>query len=262
MKTKMVKEDKRALKKYIVIMIIAFIVGLASGLVSAFAKENLAVVVQNVTTSAITIALPYTLPVTLLVLWIVYIVLYRKSVRLYKTWDGEEEDVIDGVEELLSYVMLVSSIAMILSFTFFAWTFAMEQSVWVSDSPIWALVFVGVFMLTLGSIVYMQYKVVDFEKKINPEKRGSVFDTKFANKWEESCDEAEKMMIYKSAYAAYKAVNSTCIALWLFCALGSHLWSFGMVPVTMVSIVWLVLVVSYTITAIRLSRKDKMEMSE
>ena len=34
--------------------------------------------------------------------------------------------------------------------------------------------------------------VVDLEKKLNPEKKGSVFEMQFQKTWLESCDEAQK----------------------------------------------------------------------
>ena len=49
----------------------------------------------------------------------------------------------------------------------------------------------------------MQQMTVDFQKIMNPEKQGSVYDLRFQKKWEESCDELEKFTIYRSAYKAY-----------------------------------------------------------
>ena len=68
----------------------------------------------------------------------------------------------------------------------------------------------------------------------------------------------ERLEIYKAAYQSYRAVGGCCIILWCFCSLGSFIWNFGLIPVTMVSIIWLVLTVSYIVAAIQMgNHKDK-----
>ena len=47
--------------------------------------------------------------------------------------------------------------------------------------------------------------IVELEKKLNPEKKGDVIETNFSKKWEDSCDEAQKMIIYEAGYRAYRA---------------------------------------------------------
>ena len=104
-------------------------------------------------------------------------------------------------------------------------------------------------------ILLAQRKIIDFLKEMNPEKKGSIYDVKFSKKWEESCDEAEKLAIYKCGYKAYNSVNTACIVLWLFCFIGSSIWNFGIMPVAMVSIIWFVLITSYTLESYKISKR-------
>ncbi|MGL6219074.1 MAG: DUF3169 family protein [Lacrimispora sphenoides] len=66
------------------------------------------------------------------------------------------------------------------------------------------------FIAAVICTIVTQQKIINFEKEINPEKRGSVFNQKFSKKWEKSCDEAERLSIYKSTYTSYRAVTVTC----------------------------------------------------
>ena len=91
-------------------------------------------------------------------------------------------------------------------------------------------------------------------KEMNPSKKGSVYNVKFRDKWEESCDELEKVIIYKSAYKAYKTTALTCIVLWVVTATLSIAFKTGPLPSIAVSIIWLVQTVSYCREAMKLER--------
>jgi hypothetical protein len=95
---------------------------------------------------------------------------------------------------------------------------------------------------------------VDLEKKLNPEKQGSVFDMRFAKKWEASCDEAQKQIMCKSAYAAFQAANMTCLILWWIAVVIQIFANTGGFPVTCICAIWLVLNVTYSRTAMKLQR--------
>ena len=53
----------------------------------------------------------------------------------------------------------------------------------------------GAFLFILTGSTIFQQKLVDTTKRLNPEKHGSVYDTKFHEKWLASCDEAERAVI-------------------------------------------------------------------
>ena len=127
----------------------------------------------------------------------------------------------------------------------------------VSSNHVLMIVTVVVFIV--GSLVQtkQQQLMVDLEKEMNPSKTGSVYDSKFRDKWEESCDEMEKMMIYKSAYKAYKSAGLACLFLWVITAILSIAFKTGPLPCIAVSIIWLVMTVSYCREAMRLDKGGK-----
>lgn len=251
------KEDKKAFKKFLVIMLIAFFVGGIVGFCSGMVEGEPADVIANGLYWFLRTGLPYFIPALLVIQWVVYAVLYRKSKNLYASCGEEDEETVERVEIWLSYLLLVSSIALICYFFVFGCSTSIYFGMLEEISPFYYFGIMLSYVLGVVSCLFVQFKVVSFTKEINPEKNVSIFDTKFAEKWEESCDEAEQLMIYKSAYQAYKAVNMCCIVLWVLCSVGSFVWDIGVLPVTMVSVIWMVSMVSYCIAGIRLSKSRK-----
>ena len=92
---------------------------------------------------------------------------------------------------------------------------------------------------------------VKFLKLVNPEKKGSIFETDFNKKWLNSCDEAQKMQVYRAGFVAYNAGIKCCVALWILSLVGMTALDTGVLPVIMTSIFLLVLTVSYCVECIK-----------
>lgn len=248
------KEDKKALHKYAASILISLFIGLVIGVITILINEG---------TTAVWIAesLLYFLmgffPVANIIITVglmfPVIYLYKKCRKLYQVWDGESEEDMNKIETSLSYALWVTSILQIMSFFFFAtgaYFIHDYENLKGTDLIYWLTGFIAAVICTIVA----QQKIINFEKEMNPEKQGSIFDQKFSKKWEKSCDEAERLSIYKSAYTSYRAVTVTCLLLWGFCVIGANLWNFGLIPVTVISIIWLVHVSSYCIKSISLSK--------
>lgn len=249
------REDRSALKKYAVLILIAMSVGFVFGIVTSVMKGDFAEQISAGVLGFLRIVAPYAILVITFIAMVTVICLYKKSRKIYNSWDGENEEEMKLIEANLSYALWFTSLDMILSFFFFAVEFSMEAtSASVFMKLVTTICKIGGFLFAMAFILISQQKIVNFEKEMNPEKKGSVYDLRFEKKWEESCDEAEKLAIYKSAYKAYRTVNFTCVILWLFCTLGMEVWNFGLMPVTAVSIIWLVQLTSYSLHTIHLSK--------
>lgn len=96
------------------------------------------------------------------------------------------------------------------------------------------------FLVILAEGVIIQQKVVDITKIMYPEKTASVYDLKFQKKWVDSCDEAEKIMIGRCAFEAFKATNSVCGALSIILAISALMFDIGFLPSFVVCLIWLV----------------------
>lgn len=65
----------------------------------------------------------------------------------------------------------------------------------------------GLLILQLVWLTALQALVIGATKKLYPEKRGNVFDTKFHKDWYASCDEAEQKSIGDCSYFTFQIMN-------------------------------------------------------
>ena len=101
----------------------------------------------------------------------------------------------------------------------------------------------------------LQQKVVDLERRLNPEKRGSVYDMKFQKTWMDSCDEAERAQIGQACYRAYMVGTKVCTFLWVALLILNFVFDFGMLPIAAVLVVWGVMQTVCALECIRLSKR-------
>ena len=130
---------------------------------------------------------------------------------MYKRWDGNDENQILKTEKYLSVGLILTNFATIFTYVNYAVSFSYIK-LYYNGFPFFIAVTVYLIVMMLYSVI-MQQKYVNFAKLINPKKKGSVFDLKFHKKWEDSCDELEKLMIYKAGYKTYRITNIFCILL-------------------------------------------------
>ena len=150
---------------------------------------------------------------------------------------------------------LLDSLTVIASFFFFnAGTAKLPQS---SDGN--TITLLVIFLVVIALATLLQQKTVDLTKKMNPEKRGSVYDMKFQERWWESCDEAERRQIGQASYKAYVTVSRFCPYCWGVLLLGNMVFHYGILPSAVVLVIWAVLSVSYTREAIRLGRRGQAQ---
>lgn len=252
------KEDKKAFKSFIIIMMISAIAGAILGGMSIYLKDILAESLPNFIMNILGAITPFASLVLSILVIIVSCIVYKNSTKELKIWNesDEEEDIIDKIEEKLSCILLFASVNLIMGFFFFGVGFALPSDYLdISLDFVKMISFFGGFILCAVSSILIQKKLVNLEKEINPLLKGSVYDVNFSEKWINSCDEAIKMNIYKSSYKAHRAVTNTCIILWLVCILGYNIWDFGIMPLFIVTIIWLVQTIAYWIESMKYSKK-------
>ena len=246
-------ENQKALPKFLGILVIASLVGGVlgglSGAAGYFLKgEELGAAI----TRLLSTASPWAMALCATVLLGSGFYQYRRARTAFRSWDSENEDVIQRAEERLSLTLLLDSLTVIVSFFFFsAGAVKLPQEV---DS---AMILLAIFLVVIALSILLQQKTVDLTKEINPEKRGSVYDMKFQERWLESCDEAERRQIGQASYKAYTTLNKFCPYCWIVLFLGNMVFHYGFLPSSVVLLVWAVLTVSYTREAIRLSRGSR-----
>lgn len=237
------KEDKKFFGKFLIILVCAFLVGIASGFGMAFMKNKdiASVISDTVYNFAIMIA-PYVSVVFVLVMGTVLVFTNVTAKKRIKAWDGENEEEYQKIDSFLGNVLYALNIGTVITYFFFAIGFDGIAGRSGFADACYLLGFIAAMALIIGG----QQVIINLTKEMNPEKKGSVYDVKFVDKWEDSCDEAEKILIYKSAYKTYVMMSHLFIGLWIFCVFGNHVFGFGQMPVTMVSVLWLCQVCFYT----------------
>ena len=250
------KEDKKAFKKFAIIIVISGIVGGIFGAMSIRLKEVLGDSVPSLLMNIFEGITPFASIVLSILVIIVHQIIYSNSRKQYDLWKAsneEDDEIIDKIEAKLSYIMLFAAVNNILGFFFFGIGGMLLPFSKVNGnfSIVKAACFIIGFIICITSSILIQKKIVNFEKEINPLLKGSVYDAKFTQKWLDSCDEAIKLGIYKSAFKAYMSVSMTCVILWVICIIGYELWNFGIMPMVMVIIIWLVQTISYCIESIK-----------
>lgn len=251
------KEDKKVFGKFLVFMILCGLGGAVVGIgavkmqkygLQDIWRENL---MRGLEVVSLFGSVIFT---TVLFIWASLIV--SRCRRRFAGWNGEDESVLNQIEGNLSCILTFSSLNLILCYFFFGagFYFLLGNSTSQISMIVRVAVLIGALIYMMIVVMIVQKRAVNFEKELNPEKDGSIYDFKFRKKWMQSCDEAEKLQIYKCAYKSYQTASGACIILWLISIFGIFFWDFGLMPLTIVIIFWMIMNLSYSIEAMRLSK--------
>lgn len=166
-------------------------------------------------------------------------------------WDGEDEDFIDDIEEQLNAPMKLVSNSQVFNFVLFF----CSAYFFISSKAWYTLIPTAVFLAGAVWQMMLTEKLVTLEKKLNPEKQGSAFDPKFRKKWIESCDEAQKQIVWRAGFDAFRKGNNVCLIVWMAAVLIQLIFRTGIMPMICVGIIWLTLNITYINTAEKLERR-------
>ena len=234
--------NRKALPKFLLIMLSSLALGAVIGfagmfILSATGQDNLTAALSGLGTG-LAQAAPWLLAACGAVELIAGLILYRQAKGLIQTWDGEDETVSDRAEKPLNLAIWISSMAIVAAF--FLLTAAYSAGMASKSEAFGMLGGVIAFVAVLVITIILQQRLVDLAKQLYPEKKASVYDTKFQKKWFAQCDEAEKAQIGECAYHACNAANRTCMALWLVFTLTALFLDTGVLPVLAVCVIWAV----------------------
>lgn len=244
------KDNRKALPKYLLILFAAAIFGGVLGFAAGWVgHDNISEVIATAITNGLTAAAPWALLGTSVISLAVILWLYRSAKALFKGWDGEDDDTMDRADEKLNWALMLTAAQLVLDMFFFT---AAESGA----SPLGGIMGVLFFLVSVFTLVFAQQKIVDLTRRMNPEKKGSVYDMNFRKKWIESCDEAERKQIGQAAYKAYTVVSTVCPILWVALLMLSYAFHIELLmPTFVVCFIWLLLQVSYCLECIRLGKR-------
>lgn len=106
-----------------------------------------------------------------------------------------------------------------------------------------AAMLIYIILMVYGG--YWSVRYVKYLQKIFPEKYGDPTSMKFHEQWLESCDEAEREIIYQASYKSYMTASKFSAILLIISMLCHLIWNTGIMAVLMVCLMQLVLTFSY-----------------
>ncbi len=249
------KANRKALPKFMFIMVVSLLVGGSIGFCSAkYGLNSLAGGMKSAGAFFGTCIAPWLMLMTAVIVPVVSVPIYRSAKKPLSSWDGENEEISDTIDKKLSLAIWVTSAALILSYFLIAASYSGGFEAFENENNT-VLFFIGIaaFFAIMIEAVIIQQKCVDAAKKTNPEKTASVYDLKFQKKWMDSCDEAEKIMIGKCAFKAYAATNTVCTVLSIVLAICALVFEIGFLPSLAVCLIWIVNQSVYCREALRYS---------
>lgn len=171
----------------------------------------------------------------------------KRIIDVLKRADDEESDRLEYEEEKVSaWGTVGSNLMMILSIVLISSAFSMDYMDELSKKGL--VMLLAAFGCYLVIFLYegaWQIRMVKLTQKQAPEKKGDPTSVKFQRQWVESCDEAEKEIIYQSCFEVYTMLNQI-FPLAAAVAMITHLmWNTGIMAVVMVCFIWLITVVTY-----------------
>lgn len=252
------QQDKKAKKKFAVILILCTLAGGVFGVSSAHAEDLLEGVSLEGFTKTLAYLLPYLQAFLCILATGLFAYFYKKGLHAKAKWDGDINEEYYKMESNLGIALAITNLFYIAILTLFGMSFSLLQYMDnASDLSfgIWFALDLGSLVYCLFFTMYTQKKVVNLEKLINPEKEGSIYDTNFQKKWLNSCDELEQLCIYKSGYASFKCTNATCLILWLITIFTSQVFHTGLYPVLLIGIIWFVSTLSFQLEAHKLDKQ-------
>ncbi|MDO5539358.1 MAG: DUF3169 family protein [Eubacteriales bacterium] len=190
----------------------------------------------------------------LLVLMAVSVFLGERSIRnirkiheKMKTAQDEEYDLLDYEEERTGGKGMIANVfSQALCFIILSFGYSMEYIASSDHNRSTFLYACIVWMVCFGYDCFWQIRYVKLLQKAHPEIKADPSSRKFQQQWLESCDEAEREIIYQSSYKTYMLLNKSIPVLLLLTMLTHMFLETGVLAVIVVAAIWLMETICYT----------------
>lgn len=246
------RDNRKNWPKFVAVLIVALFAGRALGTVVTWIMENPS---RDEVIRHLGIALGACSPwvvLCALLFWAGSVVCYRRAKAAFASWNGEDEDVLESTEHLLSWSILWATASQFFAFAAFSVVVSLIPLGYADYLSLLAAI-VGLLAVTF-LVLLSQQRVVDLTRRINPEKQGSVYDLKFQKKWLASCDEAERQRIGQAAYSSFLVTSRTAMVVWIAMVLVNLYLPIGPLPVLAALIPWGVGQISYLAACLKRER--------
>lgn len=160
--------------------------------------------------------------------------------------DDDECDRLEYEEEKVgAFATNLNVLSQVLSIFFLTFGYSMKY-IEAESHAYPFLVACVIFIVSYVYLYFWQIRYVKLLQKTHPEKKGDPSSPKFQEQWLDSCDEAEKEVIYRSAYKAYMTVNRTIPVILILVMLANLYFDTGMLAVIVLAVIWMLAQFTYT----------------
>lgn len=165
--------------------------------------------------------------------------LVLKARKKHKQWDGEEEEQIAKSYELYQAVMSFLSVfgiclsGIVISDMYRNYSMANNCAILCfAAATLW--------------ILFAMDRMVKYRKKLNPEKKGNIFSWNYDKEWLASCDERERMQVFRAGYAVYVKSNILYLIIFICLILTSVIFDLGIAPFLVLLVIWCSQILMFT----------------
>lgn len=178
---------------------------------------------------------------------------YLKAKKLWNS-DMDDDEKYEKTDRKLSVGLILTNVLYFVNFSFFGFAFYTSLGISKEENQGWfgiylRMVVLIIFTITLFVGLAIQKACVNQTKLMNPEKKGSIYDTKFNKVWYASCDEAERMQIGIASYQAFKVTNNVLLWLMVTFVMGGMFLEIGILPILVIAIIAIVMNVTYGVAS-------------
>ena len=254
------RSDKRILLTFILMIVACGGIGYFFGMITAKTEETDTLaqavdVVKDVVMQSFPVLFMIVAVLSIVIPTIAYIRCHKMYQKLQADRDNDElwdrlENALNG-PMITSTLFSIANVCLFLCFVYGAVTAKIDERYGKTV----VLIGLAVFVVSTVVEILIPHLVVKIEKELNPEKKGNVLDSKFREVWMDSCDEAQQMMVYKSAYKAFSNTDMVCIWLVVITFVCAMLFKTDILSMLVVCLVWFINTLSYMLHAAKLERR-------
>ena len=251
--------EKKIKVSFIIKIIIGLVIGGIAGYISAYTldhnQDTLTHLGKLLTGS--TSFMQYSVFPALYLLFTVFFVAYityhtRKMKMQIQAWDREDDAYINQIDLKLSKALTSSSSMIIISSILFAITTYNLLRIDNKKNLIGVGIVLSLYFFNFIYAGIQQNRIVKLNREYSPEKKGCVYDSKFSDVYFDSCDEAERYMIYECTYKTFRFMNNFISGLFfVVCFLGMFA-PIGIQCSLVVGSIWLVMNLYYSRAALKI----------
>ena len=190
-------------------------------------------------------------------------IIYGSAKKMWKD-EASRDDNWEKIEKKLSIASIINSVGLILGFFFYGcsvYGFRDNATSTIPGAEFVSVIFRMSFFCAMLLIILNSFlsfhqlrKIVELEKIMNPEKKGSLYDFGFKKKWYKSFDEAEMRQAGIAAYKALLIVNLTCMITFVVLLFIGMIARITVFPHIAVTIIWITQNVAFGVESIKVSK--------